>query len=67
MDCIGKRIEIMDVNKLTQSIEEHFDTIVKKLNQILMVKANSSKPDINLKDTPSKGTETIVNCSKILQ
>jgi hypothetical protein len=66
MECIGKRIEIMDASKLMQSIEEHFDIIIKKLNQILIVKANSVKTEINLKDTPSKGTETIVNCAKIL-
>lgn len=56
----------MDYEKLKQSIEEHADIIVKKLNQILVYKANSSKVDINLKNTPSKGTESIVSNTKIL-
>lgn len=56
----------MDYEKLKQSIEEHADIIVKKLNQILVYKANSSKIDINLKNTPSKGTESIVSNTKIL-
>jgi hypothetical protein len=56
MDCIEKRVEIMEGNKLKLSIEEHFDIIIKKLNEIIIKKANSAKPDINLKNTPSKGT-----------
>lgn len=40
--------------------------IYKKLNQILFFKANSLKADINLKNTPSKGTEGIVSNAKIL-
>lgn len=39
---------------------------MKKLNQILVYKANSSKLEINLKSTPSKGTESIVSNTKIL-
>lgn len=56
----------MDVDKLKQSVEEHFDMIIKKLNQILIFKSNSSKSEINLNSTPSKGTESIVNNTKIL-
>lgn len=66
MDCIEKRVEIMDVDKLKQSVEEHFDMIIKKLNQILIFKSNSAKSEINLNSTPSKGTESIVSNTKIL-
>lgn len=66
MECLQKRVEIMDYEKLKQSIEEHAEIIVKKLNQILVYKANSCKADINLKSTPSKGTESIVSNTKIL-
>ena len=56
MECIEKRVEVLDGDKLRQSIEEHFDIIIKKLNQIIIFKSNSAKADINLKNTPSKGT-----------
>lgn len=49
-------MEILDYGKLRQSLEEHTEIIVKKLNQILVYKATTSKADINLKNTPSKGT-----------
>lgn len=56
MECLEKRVEILDYGKLRQSLEEHTEIIVKKLNQILVYKATTSKADINLKNTPSKGT-----------
>ena len=39
---------------------------MKKLNQIILFKSNSAQKQINLEDTPSKGTATIVNNTKIL-
>lgn len=47
-------------------MEDHIDIIVKKLNQIILFKSNSAQKQINLEDTPSKGTATIVNNTKIL-
>lgn len=66
MDCIEKRISIYDHDKLRASLQEHIDTIIKKLNQIIMLKSTTAQKDINLDNTPSKGTAAIVNNTKIL-
>lgn len=66
MDCIEKRISIYDHDKLRASLQEHIDTIIKKLNQIIMLKSTTAQKDINLDNTPSRGTAAIVNNTKIL-
>lgn len=66
MGCIEKRSPIYDSEKLRATLEDHIDIIVKKLHQIIMFKANGSQKQINLLETPSKGTASIVNNAKIL-
>lgn len=66
MDCISKRIEIYDQLKIRRQISQHQESILKKLNSILASKINQALPDINFNTTPTKGTEFIVNNTKIL-
>lgn len=56
MECILTRANITDASKLMKDINEHMNDTIKKLNSILFNKVNSCLNDINLDNTPSKGT-----------
>ena len=49
-----------------KAISDHKNETIKKLNSILLTKVNMSINDVNLERTPSKGTEAIVQSTKIL-
>jgi hypothetical protein len=64
--CIRDRVPIHEEEKIKSDLEDHFDSIVKKLASILNGKITQALVDINFNTTPSKGTEAIVNSTKIL-
>lgn len=66
IDCIRERVPIHEEAKIKNDLEEHYDSIVKKLASILSGKITQALPDINFNNAPSKGTEAIVNSTKIL-
>lgn len=63
---IAPRIPVYEEERIRKDIEAHEETAVKKLTSILVGKINQALPDINLNATPSKGTESIVNNTKVL-
>lgn len=64
--CIRERVPIHEEEKIKGDLEEHYNSIVKKLASILSGKINQALGEINFNNTPSKGTEAIVNSTKIL-
>ena len=63
---IATRLPIYELDRIRRDLEEHEETTIKKLSTILVGKINQALPDINLNATPSKGTESIVNNTKVL-
>ena len=51
---------------MQEDLQEHYQSIVNKLGSILGGKIDQALPDINFSAVPSKGTESIVNSTKIL-
>ena len=66
IDCVSKRIAIPDEEKLRRELETHEETAVRKLGSVLAGKITQALPEVNLNATPSKGTEAIVNNTKVL-
>jgi hypothetical protein len=66
MDCISRRVPIYEEEKIRKDIEGHEENTIRKLSSILVGKINQALPEINLNTTPTRGTEQIVNNTKIL-
>lgn len=63
---IALRLPLYEHERIRKDIETHEETAIKKLSSILVGKISQALPDINLNATPSKGTESIVNNTKVL-
>lgn len=63
---IRERVPVYEENKIKEEVQEHYQSIINKLGSILSGKITQALPDINFSVTPSKGTEAIVNSTKIL-
>ena len=66
IQCIRMRVPIHEEAKIKSELQAHQDTTIKKLASILSGKVNQALGEINLVSVPSKGTEAIVNSTKIL-
>jgi hypothetical protein len=63
---IAQRIPLHEHERIRRDLQAHEETAIKKLSSILVGKINQALPDINLNSTPTKGTEFIVNNTKVL-